>query len=223
MHTDALDLQEEVAEALAYDPRITSGDVAVTVRDGIVTLHGTVPNLNQKWEAEEIVKRVHGVRGVADELVVDLPAMHVRDDADIALAIERRFESSPIVPPGITFVVHDGRVTLAGSARWYYQSREAEYEVRRVAGVKDVANDVVVEPAAAPSTEEILERIHSSLERTGLRDGMGVHATVAGSLVNLSGSVSSCIARDAIVAAVWSIPGVTRVDNFLSVAPPLSS
>ena len=218
MHTDALDLQEEVAEALAYDPRITSGDIAVTVRDGIVTLHGTVPNLNQKWEAEDVVKRVRGVRGVADDLLVDLPAMHVRSDTDVALAIERRFESSAIVPPGITFVVHHGRVTLAGTARWYYQAREAEYEVRRVAGVKDVVNDVVVEPVAVPSTDEILERIRNSLARTGMPDGMGVHVTVAGSLVNLSGSVASCIARDAIAAAVWSVPGVSRVDNFLSVA-----
>src|SRR5579872_815219 len=108
MTTKSLDLKEEVIEELAFDPRITADDIAVTVQDGIVTMRGTVPSFNQKWEAEDAVKRVRGVRGIADELVVDLPATHARTDTDIALAIEHRLASNTIVPRGVKFVVKDG-------------------------------------------------------------------------------------------------------------------
>ena len=93
MTTKSLDLQEEVIEELAFDPRVNSDDIAVTVKEGIITLRGTVPSFHQKWEAEDAVKRIRGVRGIANELAVDLPSGHVRTDTDIALAIEHRFSS----------------------------------------------------------------------------------------------------------------------------------
>jgi osmotically-inducible protein OsmY len=72
MTTKTLDLQEEVMEELTHDLRITADDIAVTIKEGIVTLRGTVPTFDQKWEAEEAIKRIRGIRGIADELSVDL-------------------------------------------------------------------------------------------------------------------------------------------------------
>ena len=219
MTTKSLDLKEEVIEELAFDPRIAADDIAVTVQDGIVTLRGTVPSFNQKWEAEDAVKRVRGVRGIADELTVDLPGTHARTDTDIALAIEHRFASNTIVPHGIKFVVKDGHVTLSGEVTWYYQSQEAAYEARRVVGVRDVTNSIVVKPETFLSVDEVKRKIHGELQRMADFDAKGIGVAIAGGTVTLTGNVRTWVERDKAAQAAWNLPGVTRVDNFIGVTP----
>lgn len=219
MTTKTLDLQEEVIEELAYDPRITAEDIAVTVKDGVVTLRGTVPTFNQKWEAEDAIKRIRGVRGIADELVVDLPATHMRNDTDIALAIERRFASNTVIPSNVQFLVKDGHVTLTGEVPWYYQSQEAAYEARRVIGVKGVDNRITVKSATSFQAEEIKRKIHGELQRMADLDAKGIGVAVSGGTVTLSGSVRTWFEREKAVQAAWSLPGVIYVENFIGINP----
>ncbi len=219
MQTTMLGLQENVIEQLAFDPRVDSDDIAVSLREGIVTLHGRVADLNQKWLVEDIVKRVKGVRGVVDELVVDLPATHVRNDTDIALSIEHRFETSSIVPRDITFVVRGGYVTLQGEAAWHYQAQEAAYEARRVIGVKGVANLITIKGAAVPDAAEINRKIHAALQRLADVDAKNIYVTVSDSCVKLSGTTRTWTEYDNATQAAWSVRGVTHVDNFIGVTP----
>ena len=219
MTTKSLDLQEEVIEELAYDPRIDADDIAVTTKQGIVTLRGTVPNFNQKWEAEDAVKRVRGVRGIADELVVDLSITHERTDTDIALAIERRLTSNTIVPADVKFVVKDGRVTLTGEVAWYYQSQEAAYEARRVIGVRDVTNLITIQPATSVLSTEVKRKIQSELARMADLDAKCIDVAVSDGTVTLRGSVRSWVERDKATQAAWSLPGVSRVENFIEITP----
>jgi osmotically-inducible protein OsmY len=219
MQTTKVDFQEDIIEALAFDPRITTDDIAVSVKEGVVTLYGTVPSLSEKWEAEEVVKRIRGVRGIADELIVDLPATHARSDTDIALAIARRFESNVIIPSDVRFVVKDGYVTLSGEVTWYYQSQEAAYEARRVVGVRDVANVITVKSSASPSAEEIKQKIHNALARTADAEADRIDVTVFGGVVKLSGTARTWLESDNAAQAAWSILGVTHVDNFIEVNP----
>ena len=214
-----LGLQEDVIEQLAFDPRIDSDDIAVAVKEGIVTLHGRVGNLYEKWLVEGVVKRVKGVRGLVDELVVDLPAAHVRTDTDIAISIERRFETNSIVPRDLTFVVRAGRVTLQGEATWHYQAQEAAFEARRVIGVKDVVNLITIKGAAAPDAAEIKRQIHAALLRLAEVDAKNIYVTVSGSCVKLSGTTRTWAEQDNATQAAWSVPGVTHVDNFIGVTP----
>lgn len=217
MTTKSLDLQEEVIEELAYDPRIAADDIAVTIKEGVVTLRGTVPSFNQKWEAEDAVKRIRGVRGIADELTIDLPATHLRTDSDIALAIERRFASNTIVPSSVKFVVKDGRVTLSGEVPWYYQAQEAAYEARRVVGVRDVINIVAVKPVTSLKIDEIKRKIHDAFQRMADLDAKGINVVVSDGTVTLSGSARTWIERDKATQAAWSLPGVVRVENFIGI------
>lgn len=219
MSTTSLDLQEEVIEELAYDPRITANDIAVTVTEGVVTLRGSVPSFNQKWEAEDAVKRVRGVRGIADDLVVDLPAMHVRTDSDLALAIERRFASSFIIPSDVKFIVRDGHVALCGEVPWYYQCQEAAYEARRVVGVQDVANLIMVKSATTLTNDEIKRKIHAEFERMADLDAKGLSVAVFDGTVTLSGNVRTWLEKEKAGQAAWSLPGVTRINNFIGINP----
>ena len=219
MQTPTLGLQEDVIEQLAFDPRVDSDDIAVSLKEGIVTLHGRVADLNQKWLVEDIVKRVKGVHGVVDELVVDLPAAHVRNDTDIAISIEHRFRTSSIVPRDVTFVVRGGNVTLQGEATWHYQAQEAACEARRVTGVKGVTNLIAIKGVAAPDAAEIKRKIHGALQRLADVDAKNIYVTVSGGSVKLTGTARTWAEYDNATQAAWSVSGVTHVDNFIGVTP----
>lgn len=219
MQTKTLDLQEEVIEALAFDPQVMADDIAVTVKEGVVTLRGTVPNLTQKWEATKVAKSVCGVRGIADELTVDLPSLYVRTDTGIALSIERRFESNASVPQTVKFVVKDGQVTLSGNVTWRYQADAALADVRRVTGVKTVANTLNITSTGQPRAEDVKERIQSALRRMADADAKGLDVMVSGSTITLSGTAKTWAERDNAIRAAWSAPGVTHVNDYVTLRP----
>jgi len=72
MQTRSDDLiRSDVLFELKWDPKIgSSSDIAVAVKDGVVTLSGFVHSYWDKDAAEEAAKRVYGVRGVANEIEV---------------------------------------------------------------------------------------------------------------------------------------------------------
>jgi osmotically-inducible protein OsmY len=218
---DQLALQEDIVEELAFDPRIVADDIAVATKAGIVTLRGSVPSLRQKWAAEEAVKRVRGVRGVADELLVDLPASHVRNDTDIAVAIQHRFSSNGVVPADVQFVVRDGHVTVSGTVQWYYQAHEVAHEAGRVKGVLGVTNHITIEKidqVDAVNTSEVRRKIHGLLQRAADLDANCISVAVKDGTVTLSGTVRTWLEHDKAVQAAWSVPGVSRVDNCIAIS-----
>jgi osmotically-inducible protein OsmY len=81
-----IDLHKHVVEELAFDPSVDERAIAVAVSGGVVTLRGFVNSYSQKLAAEKAVKRVRGVHGIAEELTIDLPVFHVRNDADLAIS-----------------------------------------------------------------------------------------------------------------------------------------
>src|SRR5579872_7118218 len=61
-------LHEDVLEELKLDPRVPAGEIGIAVERGVVTLSGTVQSFTEKWAADDVVKHVKGVRGIANEL-----------------------------------------------------------------------------------------------------------------------------------------------------------
>ena len=57
------DIRDSMLLELKRDPKITSDDIAVAVKDGVVTLSGFVHSYWEKEAAEKAAKRVYGVRG----------------------------------------------------------------------------------------------------------------------------------------------------------------
>lgn len=72
-------LSDDVVEELDCDPAVDCGRIAVGVRDGVVTLLGSVPGFWQKDRAEDAVRQVMGVRALANDLKVLLRGTHVRN------------------------------------------------------------------------------------------------------------------------------------------------
>ena len=89
MKTDS-DIKRDVEAELRWDPDIDATDIAVAVKDGVVTLTGFVKSYTHKWQAESDAKRVGSVKGVASDIEVRLPAGSERPDPEIARSEERR-------------------------------------------------------------------------------------------------------------------------------------
>ncbi len=73
MKTD-MQLQQDVIEELKWDQSLNSTAIGVEVSDGVVTLAGHVASYSEKWNAEAAAQRVSGVKALAVELDVNLPA-----------------------------------------------------------------------------------------------------------------------------------------------------
>ena len=83
MRSDS-DIKRDVESELRWDPDIDSADIAVAVKDGVVTLAGFVRSYSQRQQAEDDTKRVVGVAGVANDIEVRLPVVERRPDPQIA-------------------------------------------------------------------------------------------------------------------------------------------
>lgn len=215
MRSDA-QLRTDVLAELDWDPAIKAATVGVTAKDGVVTLTGHLGSHAEKFAAERAAQRVKGVKAIAVELIVKLPAGDERTDADIARAVEHALEWSVLVPNGkIKPMVEAGWVTLTGEVEWEYQRRAAENVVRPLMGVTGVSTMVTLTPRLHASDVE--KKLREALARQAQREGDHIQISVIGSKVALRGMVHSYAEYHAVRNAAWSVPGVTSVENNLIV------
>jgi osmotically-inducible protein OsmY len=212
------DIERDVRDELQWDPDLDATDIAVSVRDGVVTLTGFVKSYTDKYEAEAAAKRVAGVSAVANDLEVRMPSVDERPDPEIARDAVSAIKSQlPISSERIKVVVKNGWVTLEGQVEWQYQKNTAENAVRRIKGVKGVSNLIVLKPRAEPT--EIKDKIMEAFKRNAELDANRIHVEANGSEVILKGTVRSWIEREEAERVAWSAPGVTRVEDRIVVVP----
>jgi osmotically-inducible protein OsmY len=217
MKSDA-DIKRDVEAELRWDPDIDATDIAVAVKDGVVTLTGFARSYMQKWQAERDAKRVSGVVGVANDIEVRIPASGQRPDPEIARdAVAALKQELPYSSEQIRVVVKDAWVTLEGTVEWNYQRTRAEEAVRRVRGIKGISNLILLKPSVAPS--EIKAKIEDAFRRNAEIDASRITVEAHGSEVILRGTVRSWAERQEAEHAAWRAPGVTKVDNRITISP----
>jgi osmotically-inducible protein OsmY len=148
-----LQLHVDVAEALRFDPRIDDRHVSIAVSDGVVTLTGTVPAYPDLLAAQDTVKQISGVRAVAEDIRVEVPSEHRRDDTDIAARAADALAWHVTLPEGLRATVREGRVILEGHVDWPFQRTEAFGAVSHLAGVRAVENLISVRQQNAPTAD----------------------------------------------------------------------
>jgi osmotically-inducible protein OsmY len=213
-----IDIKRDVEAELRWNPDIDATDIAVSVKDGVVTLSGFVRSYAQKYEAEQTAKRVNGVRAVANDIEVRLPIFNQRPDPEVARdAVEEIQKNLPYSSDHIRVVVRDGWVTLEGSVEWNYQRERAEQVVRRVRGVKGVTNLIELQPRVPPV--EVKHRIEEAFRRSAELDANRITVETEGGVVTLRGTVRSWAERQEAERVAWATPGVVRVNNLITISP----
>ena len=161
-------LHKNVLEALEWEPSIRHEDIAIGVKDGVVTLNGFVDSYAEKVRAERIVEKMSGVKVLADTLKVKVPSANQRTDTEIAHEVVNAFRWNVQVPDSrLKGKVENGWVTLEGDVDWYYQSTAAERAVRFLTGVRGVTNLLRIKPPKV-STFEVSEKIRKIRINTAL-------------------------------------------------------
>jgi osmotically-inducible protein OsmY len=215
MKTDA-NIRRNVELELQWEPSVDDKRIAVIVHDGVVTLTGEVPHYWGRWTVENAAKRVKGVRAIANELQVSMPATGARTDSDIGQAAANALRwHAPISDSQITPIVKDGWVTLDGKVSFGYQKTSAENAVRNLMGVKGITNDITV--ASQAMVGDVKQKIEEAFKRHAILDAKDIEVKVDESTVTLKGHVSSWQERDDAAQAAWAAPGVAHVENRLAV------
>ena len=219
MRTDS-EIQRDIEDELRWDPSLENDDIAVSVRDGVVTLAGFTKSYLDKWHAERVVSKVKGVKAIANDLTVKLPSSSERADPDIARAALDTLKWHIAVPSNrIQLKVDKGWVTLEGDVDWNFQREAAERAVRSLTGVKGVTNLITIKPR--PTPQDVKQKIKEALERGAQFDSDRITVEIDGNKAILKGTVRSYAERRDAEHAARNAPGITEVENKLTVDPSI--
>jgi len=217
MRTDK-EIAADVIEELRWSPDVEHSNIHSRVKDGIVTLLGSVSSNHDKYLAECAAKRVLGVTGIANDIQVLLPIAEQRSDTQIAHDAAAAIRADlPVIAEHVQIVVRDGHVTLDGSVEWQWQRQRLESTVRAVNGVAVVNNLLAIRPRVV--ADDIKRSIEIAIRRSAEVDAARLSVEAHDSKVTLRGAVRSLYEKDEAQRTAWSAPGVTQVINEITVNP----
>ncbi|WP_295125044.1 BON domain-containing protein [uncultured Chitinophaga sp.] len=214
MKTD-IKLQEDVMEQLRWEPSLNSAEIGVAATNGVITLSGKVDSYYKKIIAEKVVRRVSGVKAVAEDIVVGLSPFDQKTDTDLAESVVHTFKWDNAVPDEkISVKVEDGVVSLYGEVMFEYQRTAAQNDVQKLVGVVRVNNFLTVEKQ--PTPYDVKRKIMAAFHRSATIDANRISAEVSGNKVTLTGMVRSLAEADDAIDAAWAAPGIEAVENLLT-------
>ncbi|WP_429925503.1 BON domain-containing protein (plasmid) [Agrobacterium vitis] len=209
-------LRQNIIDELDFEPSIDAANIGVAVDAGVATLTGHVPTYVQKASVEAVVRRVKGVKGIAEEIEVRPFGANPTADDEIAKRALNTINWNTVVPrDAITVQVQKGWVTLKGRVEWQYQKEAAAKAVYALTGVLGVNNQIEVAPKVSAS--DVKKRIEEALKRNAEVGAQKIKVNVAGDKVTLEGHVDAWSERQAAERAAWAAPGVRTVVDHLNV------
>jgi VCBS repeat-containing protein len=209
-------LQKDVQDAIKWEPLLNAAEIGVTVKDGVVTLTGTVDSFTKKMEAEDAAKKVAGVKAVVEKVAIKLAHWGKTTDTEIAAEVLRALKWNWKVPNNkVKVKVEDGWITLEGDLHWNYQREAAKTAIQNLMGVTGVTNNIKIQSESDDAVEKM--SIESALRRNWSVNDDDIHVEVSGTTVTLTGTVKSWYQRDEAEKIAWNALGVWSVDNELIV------
>ena len=158
------EIQRRVINELRTIAAINANEIGVAVKNGIVTLSGTLHSYPAKISIERAVKKLANVKGIAQDIVVNLNGSHPISDSDIAnVAINMIEWEDNYKIKNLKILVEDAVVTLEGEVEWDFQRKAATEAIADVRGVKKVINNIKFQNRA--ESQEIKKQFQLDAEK----------------------------------------------------------
>lgn len=212
-------IQKDVMDELKWDPQLNAAAIGVAVKDGIVTLSGSVDSYAKKLAAEKDAKKVSGVRAIAEDIQIGVSPSSRKSDTEIANAVLDALKwHAGVRDEKINVNVENGIVRLEGEVEWEYERANAKKAIENLDGVRSIVNLLAIKPKF--STTDIQQKIGAAFQRNAAIDAGKIKVEVSGSRVTLRGTVRSFAEKEDAEIAAWNAPGVVSVTSFLQVEQP---
>jgi len=199
---------------------VADQEVVVQVRDGFVTLKGSLQTYRQKERLHRFVMGLSGVRALKDLIRIE-PRETVADQK-IALHIRQALDAHSELPPGTAVVhVHEGIVTLSGHVRVLEERFIAESVASHCRGVTKVINELSVDPLEEVSDEAACRAIRGALAYCEEFETDGVTVSCADGKACLRGEVPTVLDKMLAEELARMQAGVRSVENNIQVVPQI--
>ncbi len=209
-------LKQDVLNELAWQPDLVEAHIGVTARGGVVTLTGHAASYAEKCSAERAAGRVTGVRAIVDNLEIRyLPSLDHGDEEIAKRARDIICWDLSIPKDRVRINVEKGWVTLTGDVDWRFQKLAAEMDIRNLAGLMGISNAIEIKPGFPAFDVE--KRIRAAFRRNAEFAAENIVVTADGNTVTLTGQVGGYHERTLAADTAWSAPGVTQVNDLLTV------
>jgi osmotically-inducible protein OsmY len=211
------ELQKDVQNAIKWEPLLQAAEIGVSVKDGVVTLTGSVDSYAKKSEAENATKNISGVKVVVENIEVKFNwSFAKKDDNDVANEIINAYKWNMEIPNDkVKVKVENGFVTLEGEVSWNFQKNAAKNAVSKLMGVTGVSNNITIKSESKDKVEK--DNIVDALNRNWSLREQDIEVEVSNHKVTLTGTVGSWYQKDEAARIAWSASGVWTVDNELEI------
>jgi hyperosmotically inducible periplasmic protein len=217
------DSQVQTAVSEKLQKKSEFKNISSTVEDGIITLTGQVDTYQHKLDAEKQArksdKEVKGVRNLV-EVSTTVPDQELQQKLSRKLATDRwgYFDNAFNV---VNLGVNDGVVTLTGEVADYSALNSALSTVQRVAGIKDVVNNLTVAPASN-FDDELRFRLYraiygdSTLSKYSMDPAKPIRIAVNNGNIGLYGQVDNTMDKQIAEMRARGVFGGFTVENHLT-------
>ena len=140
-----------------------------------------------------------------------------REDSELRGDVLQALMLDSLVPKTVDAKVDDGFVTLSGDVDWQYQRDEADFVASSIAGALDVFNEIELK-RPTPKAGDVQESINKAFKRNASLDSNDLSVATDNGTVTIKGNVRSWAEHDEALDAAWAAPGVTSVQDRMTVA-----
>ena len=217
MMNDNLQLLKDVQDALKWEPFLNAAEIAVTVKDGVVTLTGVVDNYTKRTEAVDIAKNVLGVKAVHENIEVVISNVYSNiNDNEITMASLNAFKWNCKLPNNkIKVTVENGWITLEGELEWNYQKEAAESAIHDFVGLTGLSNNIKIKSKFNENIQK--SDIERALKRHWSIYENDIDLKISGHKATLTGKVDYWYQKEEAGRIAFNAPGVWALENELIV------
>jgi len=214
------DISRGVTRALASHPPLQGIPIETNVREGCVTMSGTVATWKQARDAARLARAVGGVLQLRSNLVVEPSQAERRSDRELAAGAADAIRNNLLVSNDIRATAEDGVITLEGTVRYDSERYDAEVALERLSGVRGVVNRVrVAIPAQIDLTAARAVAVEA-LKRHAASDGRALAFEERAGTLRVSGWLDGAEEKECVLSALRGIAGARQLIDDIRVGSP---